>query len=202
MTELEYFFKRIIDKQKEIGHEMHRYLKKGLSNKDLRFFESQIQLKLPDDYANFLKIVSGVESSDRVDNYKSLEILPGDNVIVSADDVIISVHENEFFELLDNYDVVDDFSLKHVPCVRESATNCYWVNVDHQSEYYGYVLRTTLWDYPEYIFKDITRFFEAICVAYETDVIKMTNENILSIDYHKFSDIQKKISRDLKWTKK
>ncbi len=115
MSELEYYFKRILKKQEEIGYRMVDFLNKGLTTDDISLFELKHGIKLNDEFRDYFTLCNGVHDST-TENWKLLNILPSGYEFVSIEIVDRFVNEKYFEQILEAYDV-NYLSMHHLPII-------------------------------------------------------------------------------------
>jgi len=93
---------------------------------------------------------------------------------------------------------------KLFPFLEDGSGNCYWVDLNEDTENYGQIFWTnTFGDSPDYVYNSLTSFINVICECFLDGTFFLTPEGYLDENSIKFESISRKYNQDLKyWLKK
>ena len=108
--------------------------------------------------------------------------------------------QNNFDDQFHNWEMNFKPGLKLFPFLADSSGDCYWVDLNLDTDNYGRIFWTnTLAEDPDYLFCSLTTMFKTISDCYESDVFKLDQDNYLDCDYTLWSQIAMKNNPGIKY---
>ena len=183
--------KTILAKQKELNYHFINIIREPASNVAILNVESELGLTFNDELRELYLVADGT-NIDNVTPSGLTGIIPIHNFL-NLEDAIkyykLSITFDQAF-----YNSEYDFSpgKKLFPFLEDGAGNCYWVDLNSESENFGKIYWTnTFGEDPKYVFSTLTSMFQAIADGYESGTIWVDGEGYLDCDFTAFDEICK-----------
>ncbi len=90
---------------------------------------------------------------------------------------------------------------KLFPFLEEDGGDCYWVDLNKETENYNKIYMTALALEPDYLFNSLNSMFETIAECYEKGIISLDADGILSCDYVAWGQVAEKNNPNLDYWK-
>lgn len=168
---------------------MHKILRNPAISSDIENLENELELKLNDELIELYSVADGIEN-----DYKTVSGLLG----------LIPIHEfmslsNVIEYYKSSIDFEDSFlnwntnfkpDKKLFPFLHDGAGNCYWVDLNENTENYNRIFWTnTFGENPDYMFDSLTIMFHVIAESYIKGIFWLDEEDYLDCDYDAFDKL-------------
>jgi cell wall assembly regulator SMI1 len=182
-------FKIIIDKQKQLDYYMLKILRDPVSNSDIEKLENELELKLNKELIELYSLADGIEN-----DYKTASGLLGLIPIyefMSLSNVIDYYKSSiDFEDSFLNWDTSFKPDKKLFPFLHDGAGNCYWVDLNENTDNYNRIFWTnTFGENPDYMFDSLKIMFHVIAESYIKGIFWIDDEGYLDCDYDAFDKL-------------
>lgn len=199
-------FQIIIDIQNSYEYAFPKILQPPADKTLIRYAETALNLK----FNLELNELYGFANGTRIDDDSELKLgmigLVPIHTFLNMEDAIayynsaIKTHTDSLSDYFLNFETDYKPGCKLFPFLEDNAGNCYWVDLNIDSENYGRIFWTnTFGDQPDYAFNSLTTMFQTIASCYESGVMTIDKFKNLWCDYNRWYIIAKKNNTNLKY---
>ena len=191
-------FQAIVDNQKSMGYYFPSILNKPADINLIEQTQEKLNLKFSKELIELYSFANGTSRSENPLGMIGLMPIYIFMDLASAEDYYsTSIQFKELFEVWDTGFMPRS---KLFPFLEDSSGDCYWADLNENTENYGKVFWTNTYpDSPAYKFNSLTSMFETIAQAYKTDVFFLDADNYLDEDYNKWGILAKSINPGIKF---
>jgi cell wall assembly regulator SMI1 len=210
MANLTEYFKRIIDKQREMGYYFPKILNAPAGLFKIRETEKILGLNFNPELRELYSFADGTDNKGLAIGMTGLIPI---HQFMSLKDAVsyfkVSMDSNENIirrygsDLFRNEEQGFTPGKKLFPFLHDGAGNCYWVDLNEGTDDYGKIFWTNSFgEDPDYAFNSLTIMFQTICECYETGVMYLDKDNHLDCDDDSWNERAHKLNPDLIYWKK
>ena len=190
---------QILEKQQQLNYHMHTIIRPPATDDEIADAEQQLGFKFNDELKELYKFADGVDI-DEVTPCGKTGLIPIHNFLSLANAIryyrdLINI--DDYFKNIEH----DYQPGKHLfPFLDDGAGNCYWVDLNEGSKFYGYLYWTnTFGSDPDYEFADLNQFIQIIARAYTENIFFVDADEYLDCDgdrWHELTDTAKPIIKN------
>jgi hypothetical protein len=198
-------FQIIIDKQNSFDYNFPKILQAPANTFQINLAESSLDLKFDSELNELYRFANGTNIDEDSELTLGMIGLIPIHTFLNLDDAV--QYYNAYVKLTDNSlsDFFFNFQTEHrpekklFPFLEDSAGNCYWVDLNVNTENYQKIFWTnTFGEQPDYAFNSLTSMFQTIAECYENGIMWVDSEKNLECDYARFYRVAKQINPNLK----
>jgi cell wall assembly regulator SMI1 len=186
-------FQAIVDKQNSMGYYFPSILNQPADTNLIEQTQQKLNLNFSKELIELYSFSNGTSRSENPLGMIGLIPIHIFMDLASAESYYsTSIQIKELFEVRDT-----GFrpGIKLFPFLEDSSGNCYWVDLNEDTDNYGKIFWTNTYpDSPAYKFNSLTSMFETIAQAYKTDIFFLDPDNYLDEDYDKWGVLAKIIN--------
>lgn len=192
-------FKIISDKIKELTYPVLKYLANPANDVKVKKWEDNFKFQFNDELKELYSLANGTLNDKNVPS-GLLGLIPI-HVFLSLEDAYNYYKETiDYPDLFTNWDTEIKPGKKLFPLLEDGAGNCYWIDLNPDTENYGKVYWTnTFGESPDYTFESLSNFFQVISESYEKGIMFLDDEGYLDCDYEAFDDLSAQYNSELEY---
>jgi len=198
MNSITHNFQAIVDKQKKMGYYFPSILKRPADANLIEQTQQKLNLKFSKDLIELYLFANGTSRNENplgmiglIPIYIFMDLATAENYYLT------SIQFKEQFEVWDTGFMPGG---KLFPFLEDSSGNCYWADLNVNTDNYGKIFWTNTYpDSPAYKFDSLTSMFETIAQAYKRDIFFLDPDKYLDQDYNKWGLLAKSINPDIKF---
>ena len=196
--ELSNYFKNIIERQELLGYHMPKILRTPADKSAVAETERILKLTFNQELNQLYSIADGV-NLDYITPSGLTGLIPIYNFLSLSDATEYYKVQVDFDEAFHNWET--NFKPgKHLFPFLQSDGNCYWVDLNEETENYSNIYWTnTLAEDPEYLFSSLTSMFKTISDCYDNGIFKLDEEGYLDCDYNAWGHVAQKNNPEIKY---
>lgn len=179
---------KIIEFQKRIGYYMPNIIQEPATVTKIKKTEEKLDLKFHPELKELYMTINGVHL-DATTPLGKTGVIPL-YTLMDLDWSEASYFSMVWHEHKKMYKMEYEPGEKLFPFINDGGGDCYWVDLNDESENYGRLYWTNNGGtQPDYLFNSLTEFFDAILTGYETNIFSLDSEGYLDCDYRSWGQI-------------
>ena len=159
------------------------------TDKDISDIEQKLEFKFNDELKELYKFADGVDIDEVTPSGKT-GLTPIHNFLNLEDAVRYYRDGIDIEGCFQNIDQNYQPGRHLFPFLEDGAGNCYWVDLNEGSKFYGYIFWTnTYGSEPDYEFESLTQFIQIIAKAYNEDIFLVDAEDYLDCNWDRWHEL-------------
>ena len=198
-------FQIIIDKQNSMDYNFPKILQAPANTFQINLAELSLDLKFNLELNELYRFANGTKLDEVSELTLGMIGLIPIHTFLNLGEAVryyntyIKNTDNSLSDFFLNFQTEYRPGKKLFPFIEDSAGNCYWVDLNVDTENYQRIFWTnTFGEEPGYAFNSLTSMFQTIADCYENNVMTVDEEKNLECDYAKFYRIAKQNNPNIK----
>jgi cell wall assembly regulator SMI1 len=194
-------FKLIIEKLGELDYYLLKVLGKPADNLAIRLAEKELGFNFNEELIQLYLCANGTDNI-----YKTpsglLGLIPIHIFMSLKDSIEYYKNHIDFDDSFRNWNTNFKPDKKMFPFLEDGCGNCYWVDLNTESNNYGKIFWTnTFGDEPDYLYDSLTCMLHVISESYNKGIFFLDSDGYLDCDFDKFESISKDNNSGLNYWK-